>query len=234
LHQAVIKFARDSTRVRLIPNGIDHGRLRATVRGVRPLGTGRIVAVGNLWPVKGIDVALEALARLSREGLRWTSFTVVGDGPARVQLEAMARRLGIEDKVRFAGRLPHDATLRTIAGSDIFCLPSWQESFGVVYLEAMACSLPVIGCRGQGAAEIVRNGVDGILVEPRDADGLARALKGLLDDPDRARRMGESGTKRAAIFSWSDIAEQYADCYTAAIAGYRGIRSVATAGGSRE
>src|SRR5262249_38319120 len=146
--------------IRVIPNGID----RAAIDAVHPVPNGRpwgrLVSVANLWPIKGIDLNLHALAELARQGVVWHEDTVVGDGPQRPALETLARQLGLSQRVRFTGRLPHAQALAEIARADIFTLPSWQEAFGVVYLEAMALGRPVVGCRGQGAEDIIRDGVD--------------------------------------------------------------------------
>ena len=150
---------------------------------------------------------------MAEEGVAWDRYTVVGDGPERSRLEDLARRLGIADRVTFAGRLEHHEVVREVARADIFCLPSWREAFGVVYVEAMACGKPVIGCRSQGAEDIISPGQDGILVEPRDVASLASALGQLLEDPELRQRMGEAARRRSRAFSWDRTAEIYLDLY---------------------
>ena len=210
-----LRKRRADLDVERIPNGIDLDDIRRTVALLpteeRPWG--RLVSVANLWPVKGIDLNLRALARLAASGRAWQRYTVVGDGPERPRLEALARRLGIADRVIFVGSLGHREALRQIAAADIFSLPSWGEAFGVVYLEAMACSKPIIGCRTQGAEDIVRHEVDGLLVEPRDAGSLAEALDRLLDDELFSRTLGTAAAQRAAEFTWERNASRYLDLY---------------------
>lgn len=198
--------------IEIIPNGVDIHP--SPEMGIEKLGSGTdIVGVGNLWRIKGYDYLLRALSQLRAEGLFEGTCTIVGDGPERAPLETLARELGIGDRVRFTGALPHAQALEVIASADIFALPSWQEAFGVVYLEAMAFGKPVIGCRGQGAQDIVLDGETGILVEPKDVASLADALRTLIQYPEMARAWGEKGKARAKLFSWQANARAYRELY---------------------
>jgi len=96
-------------------------------------------------------------------------------------------------------------------------LPSWQESFGVVYLEAMAMGKPTIGCQGQGAEDIMRDGHDGLLVPPKDHTSLARALKRLIQDPEFAISLGKNAKLRARQFTWERNVEAYVEVYQSII-----------------
>lgn len=202
-----------------VPNGIAFETIRRATSGAlaaeaseeRPWG--RLVSVANLWPVKGVDFNLKALARLASAGRPWQRYTVVGDGPERPRLESLARQLGIAERVDFRGRLRHEDALREIAAADVFSLPSWQEAFGVVYLEALACGKPAVGCRTQGAEDVIRHRIDGLLVEPRDVGRLAEALDRLLADESYARALGTAGPRRAAGFTWRKNAERYLEIY---------------------
>ena len=204
-----------SGRLRVIPNGVDLATAIEVLREVsgRHEGWGNFISVANLWPVKGIELNLRALARLAEAGVPWQTYTVVGDGPERLRLEKLARNLGIASRVRFAGRLPHREALREIARADIFSLPSWQEAFGVVYLEAMACGKPVIGCWEQGANDIVRHGIDGLLVAPRDLEDLTEAMKRLVENEEFARELGKSAKSRAGEFTWERNSNEYLSVY---------------------
>lgn len=201
--------------LRVIPNGVDlsaaNGEAEKTYG--RNQDWGSIISVCNLWPVKGVDFNLRALAHLNQTGICWKRYTVIGDGPEMARLKKLAGELGIGDRVHFTGRLPHQEVLREVAKADIFSLPSWQEAFGVVYLEAMACGKPVIGCRSQGAEDIVRHEKDGILVDPRDIGSLVRAIKRLLIDRQFAHELGLSAMKRARVFTWEQNVKQYVEVY---------------------
>jgi len=204
-------------RLKIIPNGVD----LSVVTAISATATeypykslwGHILSVSNLWPIKGIDDNLKALAWLEKKGVAWRNYTVVGDGPERARLEKMATDLGIRHKVHLKGRLSHENAIAEIAKADIFSLPSWQEAFGVVYLEAMACKKPVIGCLGQGAQDIIQHEQTGLLVKPRDELDLAKALRRLLDDREFAQRLGELGAIRAREFTWDKNAAAYIELY---------------------
>jgi glycosyltransferase involved in cell wall biosynthesis len=200
--------------IRIIPNGIDHGQIARLAAEDRPPSQGRrIVSVSNLWRVKGIDTLLDALGRLRTRGDATWELVVVGAGPEESPLRRQAAELGLAERVTFAGRLEHDEALREILRGDIFCLPSRAETFGMVYLEAMACGKPVVGCRGTGAEDLVIDGVTGRLVDRDDPEGLSAALGGLLGDPVRARALGAAGAERSRLFSWDRTAAAYLELY---------------------
>jgi glycosyltransferase involved in cell wall biosynthesis len=169
-----------------------------------------VLSVSNLIGLKGIDLNLRALAVIARNRpeLAWT-YRVVGDGMERRNLEALARTLGIAGRVTFLGTLPREETLREFADCDIFSLPSWGESFGIVYLEAMARGRPVIGVRGMGASDIVTHEVDGLLVEPHDVNTLTMALERLLESLEYCEALGRRGRSRAEAMTWQHNATAY-------------------------
>jgi glycosyltransferase involved in cell wall biosynthesis len=181
----------------------------------RPGTVARVVlSVSNLVPLKGIDLNLRALARLSatHPELKW-AYRIVGDGPNRADLEALAQKLAIASQVTFLGRIDHAATMDEIASCDVFSLPSWGDSFGIVYLEAMARGRPVIGCSGCGAAESVRHGEQGLLVPPKNLEALTEALLSLLDEPTLASRLGTAGRKQAEQFGWTKNVARHLDLF---------------------
>jgi len=163
----------------------------------------RILSVSNLIPLKGIDDNLHALARIEQKHprLNW-EYVIVGDGSIRGELEHLTQTLGLSTRVRFQGRLSYEATQMQMGQADIFSLPSWNEAFGIVYLEAMARGVPVIGCLENGAAEIVTAGRDGLLIRPKSVEDLVVALFELLSDPECRLRLGVEARNTAEGFSW--------------------------------
>jgi teichuronic acid biosynthesis glycosyltransferase TuaC len=198
-----------------IHNGVEISLIDEILKEIAPKNYdwGHIISISNLWPIKGIDINLRALAQLSTERVPWRRYTIIGEGPERAGLEKLASDLKINDRVVFLGRLTHRDTLRELARADIFCLPSWQESFGVVYLEAMAMGKPTIGCQGQGAEDIIRDGNDGLLLPPKDHTSLAKALKRLIQDPEFAISLGNNAKLRARQFTWERNVEAYVEVY---------------------
>jgi glycosyltransferase involved in cell wall biosynthesis len=203
------------SKLHRIPNGVDLGEIGGVLnelKGHEPEWQS-VVSVGNLWPVKGIDLNLRALARLADRKIPWSRYTIIGDGPERPALERLAEELGLTSRVNFKGTLPHRAVLREVARAGIFSLPSWQESFGAAHLEAMACGRPVIGCRTQGIEDMIEHRKEGLLVEPKNVEALASALEMLLTHPETAREMGRRGQSVARKLTWSRSADRYMSLY---------------------
>ncbi|HEX6459998.1 MAG TPA: glycosyltransferase [Thermoleophilaceae bacterium] len=147
---------------------------------------------------------------------RWV---VIGDGPERPALERLAADLGVTDRIDWLGQLPPDEALRELSRCHVMALPSLDEAFGVAYVEALACGLPAIGCRGEGGPEeIAALGGGMVLVPPRDPDALADEIAGLLSDEHRLAALSEAARKTATEhFSWVRCGEQTVKAYERAI-----------------
>ena len=144
--------------------------------------TGELLFLGRLVSDKGVDVLLDALGLLAARGVR-PGLTLVGDGPERPALEGQARRLGIGEQVRFLGSRHGEEVVRLLNAHRILVVPSrYDEPFGIVALEGIACGCLVIGSRGGGLKEAI--GPCGLTFDNGDAAGLARLLEEVLADPD--------------------------------------------------
>jgi glycosyltransferase involved in cell wall biosynthesis len=140
---------------------------------------------------------------------------VVGDGPRAQEYRQLVEQLGLSNSIAFEGYKPHDAVWEYLEQCDIFVLPSWDEAFGVVYVEALYMGKPAIGCEGQGGPDDLRALGDCIsLVKPRDVDSLAVAIRELLDHPERRERMGATG-RRIVLdhFTWERTAAETLAAY---------------------
>lgn len=154
----------------------------------------RLLCVGRLIPIKGHIVLLRAFAE-ARRAVPGLQLDIAGRGPLEPALRALARELGVADAVRFLG---HVAPIQgAIEGSAIIVVPSMGEGFGMVALEAMERSRPVIAAEIGGLGELVVDGETGLLVEPGVAEPLARAIVQLAGDLGRAAEMGRAGRERA-------------------------------------
>jgi glycosyltransferase involved in cell wall biosynthesis len=153
------------------------------------------------WPSKGLDVALQAVARTPP----WT-LLVIGDGD-RERYEAVAAELGAADRVRFVGRQP--APARFLAAADAFVFPSAYETFSLAVLEAGAVGLPLVVTRTAGTAELVRDGENGRFVE-RDPAAIAAVLAELAADGERRAAMGERARATAVAYGWPRVVDGYA------------------------
>ena len=154
----------------------------------------RLLCIGRLIPIKGHVVLLRALA-LAREEVPEIALDVAGRGPLEPALRAVAKELGIESAVRFLGYV--SPIQRAIDETAVVVVPSLGEGFGMVALEAMERSRPVVAAAIGGLGELVVDGETGLLVPPGEAEPLARALVAIARDPDLRRAMGEAGRRRA-------------------------------------
>lgn len=212
----------DESRIEVIHPGCDvqHFRPVPATREMRERLLGEtagpvILSVGNLVPRKGHDMVIRAMPVLLGSVPQLT-YLIVGDGPCRTDLGELAAALGVREQVRFAGAIPWATLPEMYALGDVFVMPSREdleacdvEGFGLVYLEANACGLPVVGGRSGGIPDAVEHGVTGLLVDPTDPEALAGAILRLVEDPELARRLGHQGLRRArAEFQWSEVADR--------------------------
>lgn len=221
------EWADDLSKYEVIYNGVHlediagiQDNSRKTSAGVnreaKPGGP-VLLTVGFLREPKGHTYVLEALPRLLAKYPNLV-YRIVGDGAERKKLEELTSRLGLKDHVEFKGSLPHDRAMQEMAKCDIFVMPSWNEAFGVVYLEAMAHGKPVIGTKGEGIAPLIEKEGVGLTVPPRDSEAVARAVDKLLGVPQQAGEMGERGRKLVrSKFTWEHNARRTLDVYREAI-----------------
>ena len=178
-----------------------------------------LLVVGNLIPSKCQDLVLRAVQRMAAECPQ-LQCRVIGEGPDRARLEALARELGIRQSIHFLGRQSRAAVADAMRRCSVFVLPSRSEGLGCVYLEAMACAKPVIACRGQGIGEIIVHGINGWLIPPDDLGELVRGLSSLLLDADTSSRMGSAARETVLNrLTLSDQARQLESLYRQALAG---------------
>ena len=178
-----------------------------------------ILSVGYLIPRKAHKYVVMALSKLL-EAHPDIVYVIIGRGDEERPLKRLVNKMGLQDTVEFVGQVPHRVVMAYLATCDIFALPSWHESFGVVYVEAMAHGRPVVACRGEGIEDVIVDGETGALVEPKDVDSLTNALGKLLEDQAYARRLGEAGKALVArSFTWEQSAEKLRQLYEELIHG---------------
>lgn len=195
-------------KIRVVPELIDLASWRQALAAA-PLieGPPRILCVAHLYPRKGVDTLLRAFVPLQRRAV----LRIVGVGPERRRLEQLAHDLAIADRVHFLGHLPLPALTAEYRNATIFALPSEQEGFGIVFLEAMASSLPVVAARAAAVPEVVAEGVTASLVDPHDETALTNSLETLLDDPALRDAMGAAGYRRVQRYDAPVVARQFLD-----------------------
>jgi len=201
-------------RVHVIPSGVRPALFGRPEAGsaARPAvaGSGRTVLfVGRLHRQKGVDVLVRAIPLLPGD----VRVVLVGDGPERARLCRLAADLGVADRVRVTGFVPHAQVPELLAGADVAVLPSRYEELGTALVEAMAAGRPVVAAAVGGIPELVRDRLDGRLVAPGDPAALAAALTEVLDDPELAGSWAASARARVAGHDWALLARRTLEVY---------------------
>ena len=207
-----------ASRIRQAYSGVDTGRFRpatAPELAARAVGIFRIGTIGRLDPVKNHAALLRAarsILDLRTDRAPAIRLTIVGDGPQRAPLEALARELGLDDLVEFTGT--RDDTAELMRSFDMFVLPSMNEGISNTILEAMASGLPVLAARVGGNAELVLPEETGLLYDPADENGLTSGLLRYLGQPALRASHGRAGRERVlAKFSLDSMIQRYLDIY---------------------
>jgi len=172
-----------------------------------------MVSVSNLIITKGLDYNLKAVAAL-RTKFHNLQYHIVGSGPEQQNLIDLAEELGIREQVSFLGTLSHEDVFEEMTKCQIFSLPSWNEGFGVVYIEAMIQGKPVIGCKGEGIEDVIQHGINGMLVSPKDVDSLVEAIDFLISHPNEANHMGQRARETVIKdYTWGKIVQKLIKIY---------------------
>jgi glycogen synthase len=198
----------------LVRGGVPADRIHVIPSGTRVFdaaagGPTGVLFLGRLHRQKGVDTLIRALPLLPPEA----TVTLVGDGPERATLRRLASDLGVADRVTVTGFVPHGMVPGLLAGADVVVLPSRYEELGTALVEAMAAGRPVVASHVGGIPELVRDGVDGLLVPPDDAAALAKAVTRVLANPVLAAELGASGRARVAGHDWAALAGRVLGVY---------------------
>jgi phosphatidyl-myo-inositol alpha-mannosyltransferase len=211
---AAASFVRRVVRVPLeiVPNGVDVRAFSDPGRPVEGLPAGpKILWVNRLDPQKGFEIMLRAFEQIASE-VGEVHLLVAGDGRDRVLLRSLPGDL--RSRILRLGTVAHEALPRYHAAADVFVSPATgQESFGIVLVEAMAAGVPVVASDIEGYREVVRDGVDGLLVPPNDPNALAAAVRRVLSEPELAAALKAAGRSRAQAFSWQAVAPRLEAVY---------------------
>lgn len=223
LEQLACLYGASHDRLKTIHPGVDHALFHPgdRVAARRELGLGDeavVLYVGRIQRLKGLDLALRALARLRSATRRDAVLVVVGGasgtngGDEVARLSTLARALGVADAVRFVGPRPHAELPRFYRAADALVVCSHSESFGLAALEAQACGTPVVGTAVGGLRHVVRDGESGYLVRSRDPDVFAAKLASAIDvrAAEAFRRAAAAG---ARAFSWPRMAAEFLELY---------------------
>ena len=169
-------------------------------------GNGKILCVGSLIERKGIDLLLKALAKVKRD----YSLYLAGDGAEKASLKELAEELKISDKVHFLGQLNRDELLKHYADSDLFILPTREDCFALVILEAMCSGLPIVCSKyADGAYDLIEEGKNGFIVDPYDETGFAESIEKVLGSKELRDDMKKNSNEILERFRFANIAKGY-------------------------
>jgi glycosyltransferase involved in cell wall biosynthesis len=171
-----------------------------------------LLTVSRLWPAKNVETALEAF-RIVLEDYPSAFYLVVGDGPSARDLQNLAYKLGLGQRVRFVPDDEVENLAEFYAACDIFVFPALGEPWGLSVLEAMASGKPVVAANDGGLPEIITDRRNGILVEPRNPHSYAEAIQCLLDSQSLATTLGERAANTAKTHTWERMARSYSKIY---------------------
>jgi glycosyltransferase involved in cell wall biosynthesis len=203
----------DEKRISVIPFAVDTDVFKPSLTSSGNDGL-EILYSGSLYPLKGVDYLIRAMANVNKHGLK-ARLTIVGEGQQKEDLMALTRKLGISRSVMFEGVVPYADMPKYYKQCDVFCFPTLGEPFGEAVIEAMACGKPVIATNVGGPSEIIQDKVDGILVPPSNPEAIAQQIIRLIDDRNEAHMLGERARETAVNrFSWSTVAEKYHQLYS--------------------
>lgn len=214
LREELLRHGISSERLVHLPNSVSipeplDGQASALRQQLKcMLGEKIIVSIGRLSPEKGLDILLTSYASQfgSRRDVR---LILVGDGPQKEALAALARRLNIAEQVIFAGFVSNVSSY--YAAADLFVMPSHTEGFPMALLEAMAAGLPVIATAVGGIPDIIQDGIDGCLVPPGDIDRLGASMAKMIMIPNLAQQMGNAAritvNQRFSVVKWARTLE---------------------------
>jgi glycosyltransferase involved in cell wall biosynthesis len=217
LRQRLIALGAAPERVRVLRNGVDlvmfQPQDRVAARAELGLDGPVLICVGGLIPRKGQEFAIGALPALPEATL-----LIVGEGPDRAKLGALAQSLGVAQRVRFLGRIAHDALPALYSAADIMLLPSSAEGWANVLLESMACGTPVVATRVGGSDEVVTDPAAGVLMRERSVAALAEGVRQILAaPPDRA-----ATRLYAEKFDWQSTTDGQLALFSEVLAAHKG------------
>jgi len=208
---AVTWYGIKREKIEVIPNGVDLKRFSGHDDKLVLDGDPAILYLGLISRRKGIDVLIQAVAKLRSE-LPYMKLHLVGGGHMS-DFHLLAKKKGIQERVVFHGWISNSMVPRYYKSADICVFPSRHEPFGIVSLEAMASGIPIIASNVGGFREIISNGKNGILFKSEDADALSKAILFLYQDVSLRKKISHNALKTVIEYDWDNIAERYVSVY---------------------
>ena len=212
-----LRRALPQAALEIVPNGVDVRAFTGPSAAADLPAGRRVLWTNRLDPQKGFPIAVAAFSKLLTD-VPDAVFIVIGDGRDREALGLLTA--SVRERVHLLGTIPNDRLPPYHAAAEAFVsAATGQESFGIALVEAMAAGLPVVATDIPGYREVVTDGVEGLLVPPRDPEALAAGLVRVLTEPQLAERLGRAGRERARSFDWPVVVDRLEELYGRAIEG---------------
>ena len=201
----------------VIPYGTDTSKIRPLPRNLNLLqklniapDTYILFALQRLNPIKRVDLLIQSVHHIVKDGLSNIVLLIGGDGPEKTKLQNLAHSLGVQNHVQFLGFIPESEIVEYFSLADCFVFASQFETFGIVLAQAMAAGLPVVAPTSSAIPEVIEHGVTGLLSTPLDSKSYAQNIARLLADKDLREKMGQQARARAErLYDWRIVAERY-------------------------
>ena len=208
LGQRAERLRASNKNISIIPNGFDVNELPLKEKVVEK----RIVCAARLSWEKGIEYLITAVAEIKKIYPN-AHLVLAGDGPEKEKIQGLVEKLGLADSVFFKGFLPHRDALKEISQGEVFVCPSLAEGLGNVFLEGQACGTPVIGTNVGGIPDIIQDGFNGLLIQPKNSQAITEAIIKIFSDKNLAQRLIQNAQITVQKFAWSNIVSQVSDLY---------------------
>jgi glycosyltransferase involved in cell wall biosynthesis len=198
----------DPENILIIPNGVDLDAIPDNIQKE----PGKVLCVARLSWEKGIDTLVKCWPEVAKNSTG-ARLVLVGEGPERSAIEKMIIDLDLSGSVVLKGNLPHDKVLREMKSAQVFVCPSLAEGLGIVFIEAQACGLPVIGTNVGGIPDVIQNKENGLLVEPGNIEMLTSAILSVLNNKKLADRYSGNALESVKKFNWKHILKEIDSLY---------------------
>lgn len=212
LAQRAKKLGAREDRVSIIHNGVDLAEIKPLMERAHTRVPFRIVSIGRLSWEKGHEYLISALPLIKKE-FPLAHLVLVGGGAEEQKLRQLTHVLDLNSSVFFRGALPHLRAMGEAAQAEVFVGPSLAEGLGIVFLEAQALGIPVVGTYVGGIPDAIEHGVTGLLVPPKDPSAIAEAVMKIFRDVDLRSRFNKNTKERIENFSWNKITESVSSLY---------------------
>lgn len=233
-------YKADPRKIVVVPPGVDIHHFYPIPKDEAraftnvPMDHLNILFVGRIEPLKGIDVLIQAIGMMTRQGFverKRLSVTIIGGDPLAsreamthemARLQDLRNEYGVGDVVTFLGKRSQDTLVYFYSAADVLVMPSHYESFGMVALEAMACGTPVVASEVGGLAFLIKDGQTGFLFPGEDVEALCARLTALITNPEARQQMGARAVSHARQYRWENIASQLVGVYESVLPGKTG------------